>query len=301
MLGKIKVFSRKAIFLCVLSGFVFIIMRYYQEAKQELEQGMVSQHDMLNSTLLPSLSQNNNGFINRMAMSVIKPLLEQRIDYYLRKVGIMSYIQKGMFDDDILEIRDIKIGTGMPVQCGESVDIEWEKIGSGGVLNVDNFRLGFGKIDKFLQWGIIGMKKGGQRIITIPAIANNGTSINYQVRLTGIRGDLPKSAYDIRVFNDVIGNRRAALCGDSVSISYSVYDIRGNLLYDNDQKMKFQIGDRSVPLGIELGSIRMQKGTRRTLIVSKDLLQNVRNNTKQIEDQRISLGEELLLVDIYNE
>jgi FKBP-type peptidyl-prolyl cis-trans isomerase len=75
-----------------------------------------------------------------------------------------------------LVIDDVRVGTGVPVENGDLVTVNYIGTTKDGV-QFDNsyvrgvpfsFTLGGGKVIKGWEEGLIGMKVGGQRILVIP-------------------------------------------------------------------------------------------------------------------------------------
>jgi len=60
-------------------------------------------------------------------------------------------------------------------------------------------------------------------------------------------------------------------CGDEISIKYSIRKHNGELQIEN-QAVQFKVGDKKVPLAIELGVIGMRAGNNRTVIAPPDVL-----------------------------
>lgn len=85
-------------------------------------------------------------------------------------------------DDGKLKIEDIQEGTGKPAQTGETVVVHY----TGRLINgikfdssLDrnqpfSFRLGAGEVIKGWDEGIVGMKEGGKRRLTIPPALGYG-------------------------------------------------------------------------------------------------------------------------------
>ncbi len=79
---------------------------------------------------------------------------------------------------DKLGIKDTKVGTGDPAQNGDSVYVEYTgKLGNGTVFDSTDKHdgapfevpLGAGKVIKGWDAGLVGMKVGGERHLSIPA------------------------------------------------------------------------------------------------------------------------------------
>src|SRR5262245_13604002 len=105
-----------------------------------------------------------------------------------------------------LKIEDLKVGTGVEAATGKTVDVHytgWLQNGSKFDSSVDrgkpfSFKLGAGNVIKGWDQGVVGMRVGGKRKLTIPghlaygergfpgAIPPNATLI-FEVELLGVR------------------------------------------------------------------------------------------------------------------
>lgn len=96
------------------------------------------------------------------------------------KVKLLALVKKGQ--EAVFDTKDVTPGTGTPVKDGDKVTINFNvKLSNGSEINSSDkigsltFQVPSGKINenqkmpvKGLCYGIIGMKKGGERIITVP-------------------------------------------------------------------------------------------------------------------------------------
>ncbi len=72
-------------------------------------------------------------------------------------------------------VKDVRVGTGAEAQRGEFVTVNYEgKFTNGKVFDTSygkhpfTFQLGGGQVIRGWDWGLLGMKVGGKRTLTIP-------------------------------------------------------------------------------------------------------------------------------------
>ncbi len=103
-----------------------------------------------------------------------------------------------VFDTKALAIKDISIGRGDAVQCGQTVGIRYSaKLTDGteikemATLSPLYFSVGSGYVPFGLEQAVIGMRRGGERNVVIPAHELGRLSSQDPVRLPG-ESALPK-------------------------------------------------------------------------------------------------------------
>lgn len=240
------------------------------------------------------ISSLNDGIIQAIAFSLLKPILEARIDYYIEKHGLLDYlkeIKRQKEFKDSVSFYDISYGDGKKALCGSKVLLQVYKL-----LNYDNIidkeqylqkfmNLNINPIserkigeEKELDWGIIGMREDGERVISINNTADDevDTNVNdkrfYYVKLLSVKTESPSSIDNLMIFDNAGSTGgMPVMCGDEVEVNYSIRKYNGELFTDN-QSVRFKVGDGKVPLAIELGVLKMQKGGKRTIISPLDLL-----------------------------
>lgn len=113
--------------------------------------------------------------------------------------------KKSMNDDQGLKIEDIKVGTGPAVKSGDTVTINYVGTLTDGTKFDSSYdhgqpfstQIGTGQVIKGWDLGVIGMKVGGKRKLTIPpqlgygsqgtdGIPPNSTLI-FELELVGIK------------------------------------------------------------------------------------------------------------------
>ncbi len=210
----------------------------------------------------------DNSIISSIGAYIMTPLIESRIDFQLENTGLITLLQQRKYDNKIISIEEIQIGEGQEVICGQDVSI---KINN----TEEQIKIGQGSI-KALNVGIIGMKEGGIRKIRVPKNHSErltgiiNTEIEYEVTLQQVLSEYPPSVENLLKFETIIGNKKAIMCGDQVNLEYKVRNVKGK--YIKNEKTSFKVGERNVPLAIELGVIEMVPGSNRTIISPPDLL-----------------------------
>lgn len=236
----------------------------------------------------------NDGIIQTIAFSLLKPILEARIDYYIEKHGLLDYlkkIKKQKESKDLVNFYDISYGNGKKAICGSKVSLQiYKLLNYNNIIDKEQYLQKFMNLntnpisehkigeEKELDSGIIGMKEGGERVILINHAINNKADANisdkksYYVKLLSVKTEPPSSIDNLMIFDDANPTSNIpVMCGDEVEINYSVRKYNGELFTDN-QSTRFKVGDGKVPLAIELGVLEMQKGGKRTIISPPDLL-----------------------------
>ncbi len=208
----------------------------------------------------------NNNIIKTISSHIIVPIIEWRIDYNLNKSGIINNIKKTFYDNKLLKIDDISKGDGKSVLCGQRILIEIKT--EDNRIQEKIIILGTSKI-RTLNIGIIGMKEGGKRKITVPNKFSEKLT-KYEVTLKKILNHHPITIENLLIFENIKNHRKALMCGDEVSIRYKVRNINGKQISENS--ISFKIGEGKVPLAFELGTIEMMPGNERTIISPSDLL-----------------------------
>ncbi|ACZ49101.1 hypothetical protein ACIS_00480 [Anaplasma centrale str. Israel] len=224
---------------------------------------------------------------------ILRPIIEARIDRYISEQGLAEYLHNMASATPLKEnfrLVDMEEGEGREVLCGQKVSAMILHFPMDGQESTDplqaarkisgstqpvSFRLGSHEV-KELNYALAGMRRGGSRIVTITR-DGEGKSDSYYVQLTSVDDTVPE-AKDIRNLMSFdkrdTGSKGAiteARCGDEVSVTYTVKDVRGEVLIE-DRVVDFVIGARSVPIVLELGIIGLRSDSRRSIIVPPELL-----------------------------
>lgn len=275
------------IILTLTSAFVFTIV-YINKGKPEKKDKLYE----INAT--------HDGLVQTIAYYLVKPILESALDRYIEKHGLTEYLQgiAQQKEENSMNFYEITEGNGGKALCGQKVLLQMYKIQNNNLatslplLNqVSDVILEIGQDNlKEMSLGIMGMKEGGERVITINNPTNNNKMNfnSYYVKLIEIKNRYPDSANDLMIFNDLANKSgKQVKCGDEISVKYSVSESNGKYIVKN-QTVQFKVGNKKVPLAIELGVVGMRAGNNRTIISPPDLL----NITEDMLIKDISFNEE---------
>ncbi|NUX01484.1 peptidylprolyl isomerase [Wolbachia endosymbiont of Madathamugadia hiepei] len=230
---------------------------------------------------LYELNTTNDGLVQTIAYYLVKPILESVLDHYIEKHGLKKYLKEitqQEREENSINFYEITEGSGSRVLCGQEVLLQMYKISNNLAAplpsQVPNVTLKIGQDDwKEVGLGIMGMKEGGERVVTVNIANDNKTNFNsYYVKLIEVKDKYPDSVNNMMIFNDLINRAgKQVRCGDEVSIKYSVMGYDGEYII-KDQTAQFKVGDKKVPLAIELGVVGMRAGNNRTIISPPELL-----------------------------
>lgn len=275
------------IILILTSAFVFTIV-YINKGKPEKKDKLYE----INAT--------HDGLVQTIAYYLVKPILESALDRYIEKHGLTEYLQEitQQKEKDSINFYEITEGNGSKALCGQEVLLQMYKIQNNNLatslplLNqVSDVTLEIGQDNlKEVSLGVMGMKEGGERVITINNPANNNKMNfnSYYVKLIEIKNRYPESVNDLMIFNDLANKSgKQVKCGDEISVKYSVSESNGKYIVKN-QTVQFKVGNKKVPLAIELGVVGMRAGNNRTIISPPDLL----NITEDMLIKDIGFNEE---------
>ncbi len=285
-IGKLLVIL---VMLTLLAAALNLSVSYFASRKKEdkIDQKTEKAYELTNVS---------GGIIQTIAYSLLKPMLEARIDYYIEKHGLLDYLQKAKKQKEfknLVNFYDISNGTGKKALCGSEVLLQiykipdynnvskeqyMQKLMNFNVDSITKFKLG---ASKELDWGIIGMREDGERVILINRPMNNdeneaekniNNNESYYVKLLSVETESPASVDNLMIFDDAgHGNSIPVMCGDEVEVNYTVRKYNGEPVI-SDQSVHFKVGDGKVPLAIELGVLKMQRDGKRTIISPPDLL-----------------------------
>jgi FKBP-type peptidyl-prolyl cis-trans isomerase 2 len=202
-----------------------------------------------------------------------------------------------------LRADDTTQGTGEPAVCGQTASISYEYATRKGQVifstqnlkkPVEDVHIGKGDLLPGLEQGIIGMKQGGERILTIPpALAFyylpdvktlrhgdafhlpadqeiKNQTITAKVKLMALSPALTPSAMLPHIIDTHFSNDKRALCSDTVTIALNVWKMDGTLLYSSTQQktpLTFTLGASEVPLGLEEAVTGIAKDSQRIVIM----------------------------------
>ncbi len=293
-----KLFSISACTIIVLL-IMSIMLSYLSNGHNNILVDTVSELDSDGDKLL-ELSAPNSGFIERLVVYMVKPFFEKRIDYYLRNSGLIDNFSKIPYDNKLLSITNLAIGSGSIAQCGQMVKIKVRKIVDKAEEDdvSTEFKdievvLGADSLDRVLLLGLIGMKVGEVRIIK----ENHDSKDSYYVEMLSFM-DKGADLSSIRTFDKLGTYQKAVMCGDKVKIDFTINDIQGNELCRNSG-LKFKVGASEVPMGIDHGIIEMHNKGSRTIIVPHKFM-IVADSMQRIFMDCMANNDETVIVNINN-
>lgn len=183
-----------------------------------------------------------------------------------------------------LTVQDTLSGAGIFATCGQKATVNYRKLPSDDDFTPLTFTIGEGRGLVALEQGVVGMAKGGKRMIYTPE------NEQFEVELTDISPTLPDfSAYRIFGQNsgDMSGNGNIYKCGMPVKIHVSIWSVEGKKLFDskenNGNTLAFTIGKSEVFLGLEQGVLGMAIPSLRSLIVPPAFQKNMNGNKPAID------------------
>ncbi len=187
-----------------------------------------------------------------------------------------------------LIIEDIKVGTGPGAQAGDKLTMHYTGTLKDGTVfdsnesagkNPFTFQLGAGAVIKGWDKGMLGMKKGGVRKLSIPSDLAYGnramgdkippnSDLYFDVKMDDI---VTREDLEYLIVKDLkLGSGPPAKDGDTVVIDYAATLSDGTKLdstYERKKPKTFKLGAGQVWPGIEQGVKGMRKGGERTLQV----------------------------------
>ncbi len=227
---------------------------------------------------LYEINATHDGLTQTIARYLVKPILESALDRYIEKHGLAEYLEEitQQKEEETINFYEITEGSGSKAFCGQEVLLQMYKISNNLAAlpsQVSDITLRIG--EKEVSLGVIGMKEGGERVVTIAADDNKMSFNSYYIKLIEVKDKYPDSVNNLMIFNDLINKtRKQVKCGDEISAQYSIKRYNGEYII-KDQIVQFKVGDKKIPLAIELGVVGMRAGNKRTVLSPPDLLTDV--------------------------
>jgi hypothetical protein len=162
-------------------------------------------------------------------------------------------------------VRDIELGSGEEVECGDDVHV---LIQTKGEVMPYQVSIGSNSIDKYIENGILGMKKGGIRKISFIKFPDRSV---HTVTATLMNVGPKKKQPGIRVLvskSTQLMNKTRLLCGDTITARLTVFDISGKKLFENNQ-VNFSLGQRPTMQAISLGFTGLPKDGAQLVLIGK--------------------------------
>jgi FKBP-type peptidyl-prolyl cis-trans isomerase len=184
---------------------------------------------------------------------------------------------------DEVKIDELRTGKGNAVQPLDLVVVDYTgTLTSGKQFDSSrgkapfSFRVGNGQVIKGWETGLVGMKQGGQRRLTIPP------SLGYGAQDLG---DIPPNStlvfvIDLRkiqradIKTTTSGKGKAAGLGDTVTLHYRGKLANGKQFdasYDRNQPFDVTLGQGRVIGGFEQGLWQIRPGEKRTVTIPQEL------------------------------
>ncbi len=210
-----------------------------------------------------------------------------------------------------LQIKDVKVGTGPAAKAGDALTMDYTgKLTSGKVFDSSvgktpfNFVLGQGQVIQGWDKGILGMKVGGKRILTIPAAMGYGAqgsppvippnaTLVFVVELRKIDG--------ITVQTLKPGRGAGVKNGDTIKVHYKGMLKDGTKFdssYERNEPFDVTIGKTGLIPGFTQGLLGMKLGEKRKVTIPPALGYGARsvgpipaNSTLVFELELVKVGE----------
>jgi FKBP-type peptidyl-prolyl cis-trans isomerase len=182
---------------------------------------------------------------------------------------------------DKLKIDDVKVGQGPGAKNGDELMMVYTgKLADGSVFDSNDkpdgkafsLTLGGGQVIKGWDQGLVGMKEGGERKLSIPAVlgyGNNspskaipaGSDLYFDVKLTHLLAQEDRDTIIRKTIKT--GTGPALKAGDTAVINYTGKFFTGGPVDSKDDPKKpfsFVVGANKVWPGIDAGVVGMKKG-----------------------------------------
>ncbi|WCR57637.1 FKBP-type peptidyl-prolyl cis-trans isomerase [Wolbachia endosymbiont of Ctenocephalides felis wCfeJ] len=272
--------ARKIILQLLISMvIIFVLTSTFMLIVAHINKGKPERKDKLYE-----INTASGGLTQTIACYLVKPILESALDRYIEKHGLKEYLEEIVQqeeEENTINFYEITEGEGSKAFCGQEVLLQVHKMShSLSALpslssQASDVTLKIGQDNwKEVGLGVIGMKEGGERVVTVGSIANDNKMnfSSYYVKLLEVKDEYPDSVSNMIILDNLVHKTgKQVKCGDKVSIRYSIMEHDGEHLVEN-QTAQFKIGDKKVPLAIELGVVGMRAGNDRTIISPPELL-----------------------------
>lgn len=255
----LQMFISVVMILTLASAFIITIVYINKDKPEKREK-------------LYEINATHGGLTQMIASYLVRPILESALDRYIEKHGLAEYLEEitQQKEEEMINFYEITEGSGSKVFCGQEVLLQMYKVSNNlaTLLPTDvNLKIGQDYL-KEVSLGVIGMKEGGERVVSV---ANNP----HYVKLIEVKDKYPNSVNNLMIFNDLINKTgKQVKCGDEISVQYSIKRHNGEYII-KDQIVQFKVGDKKIPLAIELGVVGMRAGNKRTVLSPPDLLTDV--------------------------
>lgn len=186
-------------------------------------------------------------------------------------------------------------GSSTPALCGQTVTVHYtSKLGNGKIIDETRtfnrpltFVLGKGSVVRGLELGILGMRKGGIRKLTVPGSLGYDnpkftntmvppmSTVHFNVELLEVTPRVPFEDVTVHITDTKAGNGMVARCGSSVLMHYTASRSDGTTVFstkETNSPVTLVLGDTAAPIGLVKGIESMKMGGARTVAMPKILL-----------------------------
>lgn len=276
----LQMFISVVMILTLASAFIITIVYINKDKPEKREK-------------LYEINATHGGLTQMIASYLVRPILESALDRYIEKHGLAEYLEEitQQKEEEMINFYEITEGSGSKVFCGQEVLLQMYKVSNNlaTLLPTDvNLKIGQDYL-KEVSLGVIGMKEGGERVVTIAADDNKMSFNSYYIKLIEVKDKYPDSVNNLMIFNDLINKAgKQVKCGDEISVQYSIKRHNGEYII-KDQIVQFKVGDKKIPLAIELGVVGMRAGNKRTVLSPPDLLTGILIKEIDFDEENISI------------
>lgn len=189
-------------------------------------------------------------------------------------------------------ILNVLEGEGTPVECGDTVTVSYTtRLVSGQVIEntkiPKTFQVGNKDVIKGIEYALIGMKKGGiRRLIVPPRLAYIETKfsknlvagnefITIDLELKDLEPIHLNEKAQLKIFDDSKNDQAHIIaCSNPVYFTYKISDATGKEIITSPGIVSFVLGSKSVPNVINKIFNNIMSHSRRTAMLSSNLLYN---------------------------
>lgn len=243
-----------------------------------------SKNTGITGSIVNKISQTETGKV------VVNALIKNSME---KKYGDQDFATIQAKEGGEINIIDLLRGKGAELNCGATAVLNYDAYTSTDIAfdstKIKNTNkpltviVGGGQVIKGLEAGIVGMREGGRRKITIPAslafdapgFANSlvakGEVVSYDVELVSVKNGPYKTTAQLGVIQATKPNGGKVLCGDNVNIKYKFFNSAG-LMPNGTGEVGFVVGEGAVPVGVEYAVQGMSVGDKKTVEMPGELL-----------------------------